>query len=338
MVPKNNTIQSDYSTHSITGTVTDEKGETLPGVSVRIKGTRTGVAADNNGQFRILAKPGDVLVVSGAGLEPMETVVSNSSTVQIATRRMVLTGTEVVVTSLGQASGSWLSTGYRGVEPRSYKKKKEETAITTTTTYQPTTALYEIKEPYTILNDGKTYMAEIDGYEVTAQYEYYAAPKIEPDAYLTAKIADWQELNLLPGDANLFFEGTFLGKSLLDVSAAGDTLNISLGKDKGVSIKRTLLKDYSAKKFIGSNKTDTRQYEIAVRNNKQQAIHIIVEDQFPISTQKEIEVQDRKYEGAKLDDDSQKITWQLNVDPKKENKVGFRYEVKYPKEKLLKLD
>ena len=181
-------------------------------------------------------------------------------------------------------------------------------------------------------------MADIDGYEIKAQYEYYAAPKIESDAFLTAKIVDWQELNLLPGEANLFFEGTFLGKSLLDVENAGDTLNISLGKDKGVAVKRTLLKDFSSKRFIGSNKTDTRQYEIVVRNNKQQAISIIVEDQFPVSTQKEIEVQDKKYEGAKLDDDTQKLTWQMSVDPKKENKVGFKYEVKYPKDKVLQLD
>ena len=129
-----------------------------------------------------------------------------------------------------------------------------------------------------------------------------------------------------------------MGKSMLDVVNAGDTLNISLGKDKGVAVKRTLLKDYTSRKFIGSNKTDTRQYEIVVRNNKQQPISIIVEDQFPVSTQKEIEVQDRKYEGAKLDDDTQKITWLFSVDPKKENKVNFKYEVKYPKDKILKLD
>lgn len=336
--PKSNIIQSDYSPNAITGVVIDEKGESLPGVSVRIKGTRTGVAADNKGQFRVLAKPGDILVVSGAGLESVETAVNNTHLL-ITAKRVMLTGTEVVVTSLGQASGgSWIASGYRGTGSGNYKKKKEETGLTTTTTYQPTTALYEIKEPYTILNDGKTYMAEIDGYEIKAQYEYYAAPRIEPDAYLTAKVVDWQELNLLPGDANLFFEGTFLGKSLLDVNNAGDTLNISLGKDKGVSIKRTLLKDYSSRRFIGSNKTDTRQYEIAIRNNKQQAVSIIVEDQFPISTQKEIEVQDRKYEGAKLDDDTQKLTWQMQVDPKKEQKVNFRYEVKYPKDKILKLD
>ena len=78
------------------------------------------------------------------------------------------------------------------------------------------------------------------------------------------------------------------------------------------------------------------QYEIVVRNNKQ--LPMILEDQFPISTQKEIEVQDRKYEGAKLDEDSQRLTWQLTVDPKKESKVNYKYEVKYPGDKVLQLD
>ncbi len=86
----------------ITGTVTDEKGDALPGASVTIKGTRTGVSADNTGQFRISAKTGDILVVSGAGLEPTETTVGAGSTVGISVKRLVLTGTEVVVTALGQ--------------------------------------------------------------------------------------------------------------------------------------------------------------------------------------------------------------------------------------------
>lgn len=87
---------------TITGTVTDEKGDALPGASVRIKGTRTGVAADNNGQFRILAKTGDILVVSGAGLESTEVTVGSGSTLDIKVQRTVIAGTEVVVTALGQ--------------------------------------------------------------------------------------------------------------------------------------------------------------------------------------------------------------------------------------------
>jgi TonB-linked SusC/RagA family outer membrane protein len=86
---------------TISGRVTDEKGEALPGASVRIKGTRTGVAADNDGQFRILAKTGDVLTVTGAGLETTEVTVGAGNTVTIAVKRTNTIGTEVVVTALG---------------------------------------------------------------------------------------------------------------------------------------------------------------------------------------------------------------------------------------------
>jgi hypothetical protein len=345
--PKPTTIQSTYRDGILTGVVTDEKGSPVPGASIFIKGSNSGVAADNNGQFRIVTKPGDILVASAVGMTSTERSVTPGGSISMTLQTVTSSAAEVVVTGYGVSRDGWTELGdySRSKKELGYVTQKIKGAeltrdqnIITTISYQPTTTVYEIKEPYTIFNDGKTYMADIDGYEVKAQYEYYAAPKIEADAFLTAKIVDWQELNLLPGEANLFFEGTFLGKSQLDVTNAGDTLNLSLGKDKGVVVKRTLLKDFSSKRFIGSNKTDTRQYEIAVRNNKQQPIHIIIEDQFPVSTQKEIEVQDKEYDNAKLDEDTQTITWQLNVEPKKDNKVSFKYEVKYPKDKLLVLD
>lgn len=345
--PVTNTIQGTYTPGTVRGRVTDDKGNPVPGASVLVKGTSTGTTTDMNGFYAINVPAGNnTITISSVGMQPTEVPASVSGYSNITLKEDFKAMSEVVVTALGiKRDGTDDEDDYRQKKELSYSTtrikapelKRAENMITTVS-YQPTTTVYEIKEPYTVLNDGKKYMADIDGYEVKAHYEYYAAPKLEADAFLTAKIADWQELNLLPGEANLFFEGTFLGKSMLDVTKAGDTLNLSLGKDKGVVVKRTLLKEYSSKKFMGSNKTDTRQYEIVVRNNKQQPVNIIIEDQFPISTQKEIEVQDRKYEGAKLDDDTQRITWQLTVDSKKENKVGFKYEVKYPKEKVLQLD
>ena len=348
--PVTNTIQGSYSPGSVRGRVVNERGEPVVGASIVVKGTRTGTVTDANGFYSIQVPTGNTTIVaSSVGMEAMELAATQSGLMNINMKESETALSEVVVTGYalqGKVAGVQVTNDYenqpiriRGVS--SIKNNKEayrDQNLITTITYQPTTTIYEIKDPYTILNDGKTYMADIDGYEVKAQYEYYAAPKIEADAFLTAKIVDWQELNLLPGEANLFFEGTFLGKSLLDVENAGDTLSLSLGKDKGVAIKRTLLKDYSSKRFIGSNKTDIRQYEIVVRNNKQQPISIIVEDQFPVSTVKEIDVQDKKYEGAKLDDDTQKLTWNFTVDAKKENKVNFKYEVKYPKDKVLQLD
>jgi hypothetical protein len=103
-------------------------------------------------------------------------------------------------------------------------------------------------------------------------------------------------------------------------------------------LKRTLLKEYSQKKFLGSNKTDSRQYEIVVRNNKQQPVNIIVEDQFPISTNKDIEIEKLSHDGGKLDDDTKKKTWNLAVDAKKDVKIQLGYSVKYPKDKMLQLE
>lgn len=74
---------------TITGTVTDETGAPVPGASIKIKGTRTGVAADNNGQFRILAKSGDVLLVTGAGLEPTDVTVGAASTINISVKKQL---------------------------------------------------------------------------------------------------------------------------------------------------------------------------------------------------------------------------------------------------------
>ncbi|MFN8291031.1 MAG: SusC/RagA family TonB-linked outer membrane protein [Chitinophagaceae bacterium] len=85
---------------TITGTVTDETGAPVQGASVRIKGTRTGVAADNNGMFRIQAKTGDVLLISG-GIDPIEVTVGSNDNIAIQGKRQVTTGTEVVVTALG---------------------------------------------------------------------------------------------------------------------------------------------------------------------------------------------------------------------------------------------
>ncbi|MEI9912937.1 MAG: DUF4139 domain-containing protein [Bacteroidota bacterium] len=321
--------------NSVSGTVRDEKGQPVTGASVIAKGTATGTTTDVNGNFTMQMPPGgNTLVVSSVGYSSQE-LTASTGYANVFLKENTMHLDEVVVVGYSTRKEG-LDDSYESV--KSYKNKKEETAINTTTVYQPTTTIFEIENPYSVPNDGKLYTVDINNYELNALYEYYSVPKIDASAYLTAKIIDWQELNLLPGEANLFFEGTYLGNSLLDVLNAGDTLNISLGKDKGVVVKRTLMKEYSSKKFLGSNKTDSRQYEILVRNNKQQPIRIIVEDQFPVSTNKDIEVDKLSYEGGKLDDDTKKINWVFSIDSKKENKLQVGYSVKYPKDKTLQLD
>jgi hypothetical protein len=320
--------------NSVSGTVRDEQGQPLPGTTVNVKGTSFGTTTDANGNFTLqMPANATTLVISYVGYNVQEISASPGSYANIALKASANKLDEVVVTGYGSTRDQ-----DEFYDNKNYKKRKEETSINTTTAYQPTTTIFEIENPYSVPNDGKLYTVDINNFELNALYEYYSVPKLDANAFLTAKVLDWQELNLLPGEANLFFEGTFLGNSLLDVVNAGDTLNLSLGKDKGVIVKRTLMKEYSSKKFLGSNKTDSRQYEITVRNNKQQPIKIVVEDQFPVSTNKDIEVDKLSYDNAKLDDDTKRITWSLSVDSKKENKLQMGYAVKYPKDKILQLE
>jgi hypothetical protein len=316
----------------ISGIIRDDKGVPIAGATIVAKGTSSGTVTDASGHFSILMPSGtSTIAISSVGYQSQEVnCASGSADITMTPSTQALQ--EVVVTGYGLSSAFDFDDS-----ERKYKSRKEPTDINTTTIYRPTTTVFEVEDPYSVPNDGKLYTVDINTYTINASYEYYAAPKFDEDAYLTAKIINWQELNLQPGQANLFFEGTYLGNSSLDLASAGDTLKLSLGKDKGVVIKRVLVKEFSQKKLLGNNKNDSRQYEITVRNNKQQAINIIVQDQFPISTNKDIEVEKLSYAGAKLDDDTKAVTWNLNIDTKKETKLQLGFSVKYPKDKTLQL-
>ena len=323
----------------IMGRVVDEKGVPVSNASIHVKGTSQGVVSDANGVYRLNnTAPGAVLVASFIGYQQKEfAALKGFTTIELEPSSESLR--EVVVTGYslsGRVAGVQVD-GEPPLKIRGAASLKTK-PIGVSTVYQPISTRYDIKEIYTISNDGKVNMIDIKRISINADYEYYSAPKLDPAAYLTAKILDWQSLDLLAGEVNLFYEGTFLGKSFIDPATAGDTMSLSLGKDKGVVVKRLLVKDFSSRRFIGANKTETRDFEISIRNNKTQAVKIIVEDQFPISTMKEIEVDRQGYDGGRLNEETQVVTWEVNVAPKEEKKHRIKYTVKYPKDKYLQLD
>ena len=115
---------------TITGIIKDEAGLIVPGASVRIKGTKVGVAADNQGQFRIQAKAGDVLLVTGAGIDPAEVTVGSADAVSITVKNTIATGSEVVVTALGiKRQDKALGYGVSKVDPNSLLQKSEPNVL-----------------------------------------------------------------------------------------------------------------------------------------------------------------------------------------------------------------
>ena len=196
---------------------------------------------------------------------------------------------------------------------------------------------FDIGLLYDVPTNGKEQTATLKEYSVGSIYKYYAVPKLDRDAYLLAEVPDWEKLNLLPGDANIIFEGTYVGKSFIDPSSTADTLNLTLGRDKRVVVKKEKLADYSSVKFLGSHKLQKISFELTVKNNKKDTVRMILKDQYPLSTNKEIEVELNDDGGGMDNTDTGVLTWKLELAPGESRKIRFAYSVKYPKDRVLNL-
>ncbi|MGN6417574.1 MAG: DUF4139 domain-containing protein [Pseudobacter sp.] len=196
---------------------------------------------------------------------------------------------------------------------------------------------YEIDLPYDVPTNGKEQVVSLKEKLAPATYKYFAAPVKDKDAYLLGCIGGWESLQLLPGEANIIFEGTYVGKTFINPGSTSDTLNLTLGKDRRVVITREKLKDFSSVKFLNTKKLHTFTYEITVKNNKKEAIQLQVKDLFPIPTDKEIEVELLEFSGADLDKEQSFLTWNMELKPGESRKLRMSYSVRYPKDKVLPL-
>lgn len=232
-----------------------------------------------------------------------------------------------------------------GVSGRSqtlYNKKKEVIAekniVANTTVYTATSFQYEIDLPYTIPSDDKDYTVQIKEYSVPAIYEYSTAPRAITSAFLQASIINWNELNLMSGQTNLYYEGTYLGNSYIDSKSVEDTMKISIGNDQSIIVKRERIKDFKSKKFLSSSIKETFGWEISIRNNKKEKITITINDQYPVSADKEIVVEILELSGANNDEKTGKINWKVDIDPQETKKFILKYSVKYPASYRLSLE
>ena len=205
----------------------------------------------------------------------------------------------------------------------------------TTIEEQELNVSFDIDIPYDILSNGKAHSVSLKDIKIPATYKYYAAPKAEKEAFLMTELNDYAKYNLLPGEANIVFEGMYVGKTMINPNQTQDTLNLSMGRDKKISIKRERITDKSGTKFLSSNKEQTFTYDITVRNHKKEEINMLLKDQYPLSTDKEITVELLDKDGAKANEETGILTWEIKLKPNETKKYRISYKVKYPKDKLI---
>ncbi len=194
---------------------------------------------------------------------------------------------------------------------------------------------FDIDLPYTIPSDGQQHLVSIKKYEVPATYRYYAAPKIDKDAFLQAQITNWEDLNLLPGQTNIFYEGTYVGQGYMDVRNVKDTMTISLGRDKKIVIKRDQDKKLRSVKTVGTNIRETFAYTISIRNTRKETINLVLQDQQPVSNDKDLVIEDKNTGDSEYEETTGMMKWTLSLNANEAKNVNFGYTIKYPKGKTV---
>jgi hypothetical protein len=342
---------SNQSTGRILG---GDDGQPIVGATVKVKGTSIGTITDVAGNFSLqLPANAQSLVVSYIGYQAKTLPVdadlmnvrldpANSSLDEVVVtgyssqlKKDVVGATSTISMDNGTPGGS-VSINHRGNRSMGYSAtpatpQEATIPVEVNQTETQTNIEFGIKDPYSIPTDGKQYTVDINQLDLDAIYQYAVVPKVSTDVFLTAKLTDWNKYNFLSGEANLFFEGTFIGKSLINTAAAGDTLNLSLGADKNIVVTRTSLKDLAEKQSFSSNRKETRDWQIEVKNRKSQPVDLLVEDQVPVSQNSSIEVETQELSGGQMDKNTGKVSWSFSLKPEDDKKVELRYQVKYPK-------
>ena len=335
--------------NTVSGTVFDEQREPLIGASVLVPGTTVGTSTDVQGRY-------SVTVPNGASSLQFNYIGYKSQTRAIAGNTMNVVMQEdnaqldeVVVTGYGSAPSAALTGRVAGVQTRNKAATRtvemefadfaEESDVMEVGQTQTQLGYeFEIRQPYTIPSDGKSVAAEIGRYRLPAVYTYRSTPKIDKDAFLVAETTDWAKLNLLEGEANVYFENTFVGKSILSPREAGDTLRFSMGRDRGIRIERTKESDYSARRAVGSNQTQTMGWKLTVRNTRTEPVVLMLTDQLPVSRNSSITVTEEELSGGTLDKETGTVTWRLELKPGEQRELKLRYAVKYPKGRSLNIE
>jgi len=225
--------------------------------------------------------------------------------------------------------------GTRGTNGVYIVTLKDELSDFVAVTDNQMSVTFDIDIPYDIPDNGKEQNVELKQFTIPAIYKYYSVPKLDNNSYLLGEIPQWQKLNLLPGEANIIFENTYVGKSFIDPNSISDTLNVTLGNDKRVVVKKEKINDFSSVKFLGSNKKQVFTFEITVKNNKNEKMQMLLKDQYPLSSNKDIEVELLDSSKAEVNEETGVLTWRLELAPGENKKVRVSYSIKYPKEKIV---
>jgi hypothetical protein len=340
-------FDSDGST--ISGKIVDaEDGSPIIGASIIIKGTQIGTVSDIDGYYSItLPQDHRQLSFTYIGYQTQTRTATPGSTLNIRMKEDEQRLEEVTVVGYGTSKKGRKSKGevlkaresIPMMEDLAVEEEMDESEVISVNQQQAQFGYeFDIKQLLTLPDGGKTTTTEITRHQLPATYEYRGIPKIDKESFLVADATDWQKLNLMEGEANVYFDNSFVGKSILDPNVSSDTLHFSMGRDQSIRVQRIKVSESSTRRFFGSNQEQTMKWRITVKNNRQESVNITVFDQAPISRNTSIEVSMEELSDGQFDKQTGIIKWPLQLQPGEQRDLILQYKVKYPKNRRLNIE
>lgn len=194
---------------------------------------------------------------------------------------------------------------------------------------------YAVKGLHDIISDGTKKILLVDKKEINGRFTYHSVPKLDEKVFLLAYLKNWQQLNLMNAEANIYYQENFIGKIQIDPMFSGEEFPLSLGADNRISIKRIKNKDFSTIKWLNSDKKEEFSFDIITRNNTNSDIEIEILDQIPVSNNKDIEIELIDKGNAEYLEGSGFLSWKFNIASGNTKKINFKYQIKSPKDQVV---
>jgi uncharacterized protein (TIGR02231 family) len=196
---------------------------------------------------------------------------------------------------------------------------------------------FKLKIAHSIPSDNREHLMAVASKKIPSTFEYFAAPKIEREAFLIAKLTDWEDLNLLPAVANIYYDGTYVGQTRISPSSIRDTMELALGRDKRVLVQRKRIEFDEKVKKVAGEKIATMKYQIIAKNLNTTSLKLNIMDQIPLSSNEEIKVDLIDKGNGEFNEKKGFLKWVFTLGAKSPKKIYYEYSVKYDKDKQIVL-
>lgn len=185
------------------------------------------------------------------------------------------------------------------------------------------------------LRNGENKVVALQNTPLEAQFSYAAVPRLSREVKMIAKTTGFQDLGFLNGSANIYFDDAFVGTTNILDNVTNDTLVLPLGTDPKVSIEFKQVKSYTADRKLTGKRVKSYTNLIVLKNNRKENIQIEIEDQIPVSRNKEIEVEIEDLDNGQLRSETGIISWKLDLSASGSKKLATRFLVRFPKDKMI---